>query len=130
MEAGTSLGDLLEQALDIRGITSAAVVGGDGRTIERASSDARVSSDESLITSGLALSAALTELLDGGATTQVVIAYERGPLLLTPLPKEGAQDFAGVFTLDAPILDDEAELSRVQHRLRELLPHIAKAVHS
>ncbi|MEM7736321.1 MAG: roadblock/LC7 domain-containing protein [Deinococcota bacterium] len=122
-----TLVDLLNQALQIRGITSAAVVSGEGFIVEGVSKDDMdLSFVGGLIASGLASSRVLAGLMGEGDVSQTMIEYENGPVLLTPL-KIGVQgagddDFVAVVTLDST-----QNLGRARFQLRKLLPQIAEA---
>jgi predicted regulator of Ras-like GTPase activity (Roadblock/LC7/MglB family) len=125
-----TLVELLNQALQIRGITSAAVVSGEGFIVEGVSKDDMdLSFVGGLIASGLASSRVLAGLMGEGEVSQTMIEYENGPVLLTPL-KIGAQgagddDFVAVVTLDST-----QNLGRARFQLRKLLPQIAEVAKS
>lgn len=120
-----SLVDLLNQALQIRGVTSAAVVSGEGFIVEGVSSnDMDLGFVGGLIASGLASSRVLASLLGEGEVSQTMIEYEDGPVLLTPLQADSGEDgYVAVITLDST-----NNLGRARFQLRKLLPEIAQAV--
>lgn len=120
-----SLVDLLNQALQIRGVTSAAVVSGEGFIVEGVSSnDMDLGFVGGLIASGLASSRVLASLLGEGEVSQTMIEYEDGPVLLTPLQAGNDEDgYVAVITLDST-----NNLGRARFQLRKLLPEIAQAV--
>lgn len=122
-----TLVSLLNQVLQIRGITSAAVVSGEGFIVEGVSKDDMdLSFVGGLIASGLASSRVLAGLMGEGEVTQTMIEYENGPVLLTPLQignqTGGEDDFVAVVTLD-----NAQNLGRARFQLRKLLPQIAEA---
>ncbi len=120
-----NLVELLKQVLGIKGVTSAAVVSGEGFIVEGVSSNEMdLGFVGGLIASGLASSQVLAGLLGEGHILQTMIEYENGPVLLTPLEPEGDRDgFVAVVTLDST-----QNLGRVRFQLRKLLPEIARAV--
>ncbi len=116
------LAELLQQVLEIRGVTSAAVVGGDGELLEKASQrQVDLAFVAGLLASSLASSQVLARLLGDGKITQIMLEYEQGPVLLTPLPTD--RDCLLVVTLDAV-----GNLGRARFQLRKLLPSIAEAL--
>lgn len=118
-----SLADLLNQVLAIRGVTSAAVVSGEGSIVEGVShGGTNLDFIAGLIASGLASSQVLAGILGEGEINQTMIEYENGPVLLTPLKRAG-DDYVAVVTLD-----QTSTLGRVRFQLRKLLPEIAEAV--
>ncbi len=118
------LSELLDQVLQIKGVTSAAVVSGEGFIVEgQTTDDTDLGFVGGLIASGLASSRALAGLLGEGDITQTMIEYEGGPVLLTPLQEGDDEGYVAVVTLDAT-----NNLGRARFQLRKLLPEIAKAV--
>jgi uncharacterized protein len=116
------LSALLNDALAIKGVTSAAVVSSDGLILEGASHDERnLGHVGGLITSALASSRALSGLLGDGELQQAMIEYENGPVLILPLSVRE----------DAPVmvatLQSSAVLGRARLQLRRLVPEVAKA---
>lgn len=121
--------ELLKQALEIKGVTSASVASTGGALIEGVSrEDMDLGFVGGLITSGLASSKVLSALLGEGEMNQTMIEYERGPVLLTPLGSGDADDAEGFVSVIT--LDNTASLGRARFQLRKLLPDIAKAVSS
>jgi uncharacterized protein len=117
------LADLLKQVLDIKGITSAAVVSGEGFIVEGASkNDKDLGFVGGVIASGLASSRVLGELLGEGDISQAMIEYEEGPVLLMPLTS-GEEGYVMV-----TMLDSINSLGRARFQLRKVLPEIAQAV--
>jgi len=120
-----SLVDLLNQVLDIKGVTSAAVVSGEGFIVEGVSNQGiDLGFLGGFIASGLASSQVLADLLGGGEVRQAMIEYEGGPVLLTPLETDEAQ-YVAVVTLDST-----NTLGRARFQLRKLLPEIAQVVNA
>jgi uncharacterized protein len=116
------LADLLKQVLDIKGITSAAVVSSEGFIVEGASNnDKDLGFVGGVIASGLASSRVLGELLGEGDISQAMIEYEEGPVLM-PLTS-GEEGYVMVTTLDSI-----NSLGRARFQLRKVLPEIAQAV--
>jgi uncharacterized protein len=119
-----SLPGLLNQVLDIKGITSAAVVNGEGFIVEGASrNDKDLSFVGGVIASGMASSRVLAGLLGEGEIQQTMIEYEDGPVLLIPLGSNDEDGFVMVATLDSI-----NTLGRARFQLRKLLPDIVAAV--
>jgi predicted regulator of Ras-like GTPase activity (Roadblock/LC7/MglB family) len=117
------LAELLNQLLEIRGVTSAAVVRGDGELLEQVSQrQVDITFVTGLLASSLASSRVLAGLLGDGEISQIMLEYEQGPVLLTPLPTAQAQGegYLLVVTLDAV-----GNLGRARFQLRKLLPNIA-----
>ncbi len=118
-----SLVDCLNRVLDIKGVTSAAVVSAEGFIVEGASrNDRDLSFVGGVIASGLASARVLAELLGEGEIQQTMIEYEDGPVLLMPLDKS-EDSYVMVTTLDSI-----ATLGRARFQLRKLLPEISQAV--
>lgn len=116
------LNSLLGQVLDIKGVTSAAVVNAEGFILEGTSEgDKDLSFVGGVIASGLASSHVLAELLGEGDISQTMIEYEDGPVLLIPLKTE--QEHVMVATLESI-----NTLGRARFQLRKLLPEITDAV--
>ena len=119
-----NLVDLLKGVLAIKGVTSAAVVSGEGFIVEGVSNDdTDLGFVGGLIASSLASGRALAGLLGEGEIAQTMIEYENGPVLLTPIAGAPGDDFVAVVTLEST-----GTLGRVRFQLRKLLPEIAKAV--
>jgi uncharacterized protein len=111
--------ELLREVLTIKGVTGAWVASAEGAIVEGLSQDGRdLGALSALITGGLASSKALADLFGEGEVTQVIIEYESGPVLLTPLKaKSGGGGFVGVVTLEPT-----ARLERARFELQKLLP--------
>ena len=122
-----SLPELLEQALAIRGVTSAAIVGRDGQLVEGASSSGQdLSFISGLITMGMASSRVLAELLGEGDITQTMIEFDQGPVLITPL----GQAPIGEGHVAVVTLKSSQDVGRARFGLRKLLPQMAEATAS
>ena len=120
-----NLSELLVQVLEIRGVTSAAVVSEEGLVIEGASRDDRdLGFVGNIIASGLASSRVLSELLGEGEISQTMIEYQDGPVLLMPI-NSNQEAHVMVVTLDSL-----TTLGRARFKLRKLLPEVAQAVHA
>ncbi|MBS3933242.1 MAG: roadblock/LC7 domain-containing protein [Truepera sp.] len=119
------LAELLNQLLEIRGVTSAAVVRGDGELLKQVSPHRDIAFVTGLLASSLASSRVLAGLLGDGEISQIMLEYEEGPVLLTPLPTDQTQDegYLLVVTLDAV-----GNLGRARFQLRKLLPNIVAAL--
>lgn len=119
--------DLLNQAKQIKGVTSAAVVNDEGLIVEGvASSEMDLGFVGGLIASGLASSQVMANLMGEGEIQQTMIEYESGPVLLTPLQTENDRTdnkYAAVITLDSI-----NNLGRARFQLRKLLPQMAEVV--
>lgn len=121
-----NLSELLEQVLQMKGVTSAAVVSSEGLMVEAVSQeDMDLEFVSGLIASGMASSRVLASLMGEEDVTQTMIEYEQGPVLLTPIqPAEGgAEEYVAVVTLDSA-----QNLGRTRFQLRKLLPKIAAAL--
>ncbi len=119
-----SLAESLNRALQLKGVTSAAVMDGAGQLIASVSeSGMDVNFVGGLIASSLAVSHVLAELLGEGDITQTMIEYERGPLLLAPLHLRADMGYTAILTLQS-----SQSLGRVRWQLRKLLPEIARAL--
>lgn len=117
-----SLPELLEQVIAIKGIESSAVVSSSGELLEGASRDGEdVKLIGELITSGLASSRVLAQLLGDGEVSQTMIEYENGPVLIMPLGDE-----------DDPVmvarLSSTSDLGRARFQLRKYVGDIAATV--
>lgn len=118
-----NLAELLAQVLEIRGVTSAAVVSEEGLVIEGTSKDNRdLGFVGNVIASALASSRVLADFLGEGNIRQAMIEFEEGPVLLMPLGSE-EMPYVMVATLDSL-----ATLGRARFKLRKLLPDVAQAV--
>lgn len=116
------LNSLLNQVIDIKGITSAAVVNGEGFVLEGVSQGEKdLGFVGEVIASGLASSRVLAELLGEGDISQAMIEYEDGPLLLIPLSSKNEHVMVAT-------LDSINTLGRARFQLRKLLPEITDAV--
>ncbi len=124
------LGALLEEMLALRGATAAAVVGADGEALASRGLDrALLERAVGVITSALATGRALGELLaddqddedqsDDGPR-QLMLMFEEGPILLTPLP--------GTERVMVLALESERDLGRARLALRGNLRRLAQAV--
>lgn len=116
------LPELLEQVITVKGVESTAVVASSGELLEGApqgGADTAVLGE--LITSGLASSRVLAELLGDGEVVQTMIEYEDGPVLVMPLGAE-----------DAPVmvvrLGSASALGRARFQLRKFVAEIAEAL--
>lgn len=118
-----TLKETLESLLSTRGVRRAAVASGEGFIVEGVGDD---EGDREfvagLIASGLASSRALADLFGDGDLIQATIEYERGPVLLTPLPGDAGDHVVVV------VIDDIGSLGRVRLALRRMLGDIAAAV--
>lgn len=118
-----TLRERLEQILATRGVRTVAVASSDGFLIDAVGggpSDTEFVAG--MIASSLASGRALAELFGDGTVTQATIEYERGPVVLLPLP-EGADGHVLV-----AVLEDTAALGRVRLALRRALPELAREV--
>jgi predicted regulator of Ras-like GTPase activity (Roadblock/LC7/MglB family) len=123
-----NLVDILNQVLEIKGVTSAAVVSGEGFIVEGVTSrEVDLGFVGGLIASSLASSQVLAGLLGEGEVNQMMIEYENGPVLFTPLKTDTPDDgsFVAVVTLDST-----NTLGRARFQLRKLLPEIGRAINA
>lgn len=118
-----SLTERLSDLLAIRGVESAAVASLDGFVLEalgNASGDADALAGR--VAGALASSRAVAELFDEGELRQATIEFEKGPVLLVPLPDPAADHVAVV------VLDELASLGRVRLALRRMRQDLADGV--
>lgn len=119
-----NLAELLNEALTIKGVTSAAVVAQDGKLVEGASNSGQdLNFVGGLITSGMASSRVLAELLGEGEITQTMIEFDEGPVLITPLGNSADGGYVAVVTMGSV-----SDMGRARFGLRKLLPQLAEAV--
>ncbi len=120
-----NLSSILDQALNIKGVISAAVVSGEGFIVEEASnSDQDLGFVGGIIASGLASSNVLAELLGAGNISQMMIEYEEGPVLMIPLETKD-EDYVVLTTIDSI-----SNLGRARFQLRKLLPDIVETINA
>lgn len=118
-----TLRETLARLLATRGVRSAAVASGEGLVVESVGGgDEDRDFVAGLIASGLASSRALADLFGDGDLLQATIEYERGPVLLTPLPGEAGDHVVVV------VMTDLDSLGRVRLALRRMLDEVAAAV--
>lgn len=120
-----NLSELLVQVLEIKGVTSAAVVSEEGLVLEGVSQDGQdLGFVGNIIASSLSSSRVLADLLGEGSVSQAMIEYQQGPVLMMPI-HGGSDSHIMVVTLDSL-----ATLGRARFKLRKLLPDVAQAVHA
>jgi predicted regulator of Ras-like GTPase activity (Roadblock/LC7/MglB family) len=118
-----SLATRLDELLAVRGVRSAAVASLDGFVLGAAGPDTgEGDAIAGLVAGALASSRALAELFGDGELRQATIEYERGPVLLAPLPAP-AEDHVAVL-----VLDDLAALGRARLALGRVRDALAGAV--
>ena len=119
-----NLPDLLRQVLDIKGVTSAAVVNDEGFVVESLTEgDKDLGFVGNVIAGCLSSTRMLADLLGDGEVTQTMVEYEDGPVLLVPLSAsspESSKTHVMVTTLDSI-----NTLGRARFQLRKLLPDIS-----
>lgn len=126
-----SLDAELQALLDVRGVTSACVVGSDGVLIGGAEgADGDLMRVADLVPSALGSSRVLAGLLGDGEVSQALVEFDRAPVLLIPLTTDADAKAAGaagghvaVLTLSAV-----ADLGRVRFRLKTMLPRLVAAL--
>jgi predicted regulator of Ras-like GTPase activity (Roadblock/LC7/MglB family) len=118
-----SLSERLNDLLSVRGVRSASVASLDGFVLEAVGPDAgEGEAIAGLVAGALASSRALAELFGDGELRQATIEYERGPVLLAPLPAPAGEHVAVL------VLDDLAALGRARLALRRVRDALAQAV--
>ena len=129
---------LLDELLGVRGTVAAAVVTSDGEMVtSRAHDELRLDRTVSTITSALAAGQALGELLpseaeseagavgntvptsDSGASSSVMLIFDEGPILLTPL--------ANPQRVVVLALEAERDVGRARLALRGLMTRLSDA---
>jgi len=118
------LKSILDEIIRINGVTSVALVGGDGFVIESVSAEGTTADLDFLggvASSSRASSEALAEFFGKGPVSQVMIDFEEGPVLLTPLSQDG--DKYDVLAT----LDSTQNLGRVRFQLKKYLPRLLEA---
>lgn len=126
-----NLPDLLKQVLDIKGVTSAAVVNDEGLVVESATKGNKdLGFVGNVIAGSLTSTRMLADLLGDGEVNQTMIEYEDGPVLLVPLKKrvDNRQMPVGKEHVIVTTLDSINTLGRVRFQLRKLIPDISHAV--
>jgi uncharacterized protein len=116
---------VLEEVLQIKGITSVAVISDEGFVIESAVSEGTVIDLDFLggvASSSLAAGQALSEFFGKGEVNQTMIEYTEGPVLLTPL-RDGDTAVSLLATLDST-----QNLGRVRFQLKRHFPKVIEAV--
>ncbi len=113
---------ILTEIVQIKGLTSVALVGDDGFVIESATGpDTEIDLDflGGVAASSLVAGQSLAEFFGKGDVSQVMIEFEEGPVLLAPLgPGEGSI---------LATLDSSQNLGRVRFQLKKYLPQVAEA---
>lgn len=114
-----SRSEVLDELMELRGVTSAAFVSSDGELLEsRAEGEHSLASVEAMLSSNLASSRVLAELLGAEVATQTMLEFGSGALLLTRLAE----------TPEAPVnvvaLTSVQDVGRVRFGLRRLLPQL------
>lgn len=118
-----SLPDRLADLVAIRGVRSAAIASLDGFLLDAAGTNADDAEElAGRVAGALASSRAVSELFGDGELRQATIEFERGPVLLVPLPDPAADHVAVV------VLDDFASLGRARLALRRMRQDLAEAV--
>lgn len=112
--------EVLNEVLELEGVTSAAFVGAGGEVLESlARGGCELATLQDALTGYFASSRVLAELLGASAATQTVLGFEGGAALLTTL------------ATDAPVsvvtLSSADELGRVRFCLRRLLPQLSES---
>ena len=121
-----SLDTELQALLDVRGVTSACVVGSDGVLIGGAEgADGDLMRVAELVPSALGSSRVLAGLLGDGEVTQALVEFDRAPVLLVPLSPEGSANGGHVAVLTLATVGD---LGRVRFRLKNMLPRLLAAL--
>ena len=120
-----TLADRLEDLVAVRGVRSAAVTSLDGFVVDAAGAEPSEADDVAgRVAGALAASRALAELFGDGDLEQATIEFERGPVLLVPLPDPASDHVAVV------VLDDLAAVGRARLALRRTRQELADAVTS
>lgn len=110
-------GTFLTSLLGLKGVEAAALVTPDGDTVlGKSRSGGGATFPRGLITSVLASANALSGLLGGEEFGECLLEFERGPVIVAPLPEQAAPGYVAVLALGA-----EAVPGRVRHQLRGIL---------
>lgn len=127
-----ALNQILKEVVQIKGVSSVAVVDSQGGVIESVSDLGHdFSTISSLVIEGIHSSRKLAGMLEEGELQQTVLEYEQGPVVLSPLKNRNAIDSS---LQDSPIavvvLDSSNSLGRARLKLGKLLPQIAEMVNN
>lgn len=125
-----ALNQILKQVMQIKGVSSVAVVDSQGGVIESVSEVGHdFSTVSSLVAEGIHSSRTLAGMLEEGELQQTILEYEQGPVVLSPLKSRNTSDDS---QHDSPIavvvLDSSNSLGRARLKLGKLLPQIAEMV--
>ncbi len=123
-----ALDQILSEVMQIKGVSSVAVVDSNGSVIDSVSKAGHDFSNVSaLVTEGIHSSRTLAGMLEEGELQQTVLEYEQGPVVLSPLvgiTSDAHQDSP----IAVVVLDSSNSLGRARLKLSKLLPQIAEMV--
>ena len=108
---------LLDRLQGVSGVEAAALVDAEGETVRAVGVPGRIW--PGLVTSVLASAKALSGLLGGERFEESLIQYERGPVIVTPLPGAAGPGYVAVLALAA-----DAKPGRVRHQLRGIVERL------
>lgn len=121
-----ALNQILNEVMQIKGVSSVAVVDSQGTVIESVSETGQdFSNISSLVIEGIHSSRTLAGMLEEGELQQTVLEYEQGPVVLSPLINNSSQQDSPIAVV---VLDSSNSLGRARLKLGKLLPQIAEMV--
>jgi len=122
-----ALDQILSEVIQIKGVSSVAVISGSGSVIESVS---KVGYDfntvSNLVIEGIQSSRTLAGMLEEGELKQTVLEYEQGPIVLSPL--NNVSNVKQNSPIAVVVLDSSNSLGRARLKLSKLLPQIAEMV--
>jgi len=122
-----ALNQILNEVVQIKGVSSVAVVDNNGGVIDSVSEAgydfAKVGP---LVMEGIHSSRTLAGMLEEGELQQTVLEFEQGPVVLSPLNK-GQNNYQSS-PVAVVVLDSSNSLGRARLKLAKLLPQIAEMV--
>jgi predicted regulator of Ras-like GTPase activity (Roadblock/LC7/MglB family) len=111
---------LLEDFLKVEGVSAAVVVGRDGFVIESAvSGKVDIEALGAMASTGLGTSEAMGGSLGQGALQQVLVEFEKGPIILSPLSAD---------ELIAIVADNVSNVGRIRYEIKKNRERIIAAL--
>ncbi len=102
---------ILDEFLNLEGVSAAVVVGRDGFVIESAMSGKMdIDALGAMASTGIGTSEAMGKELGKGELTQMLVELDRGPIIVSPLSKE---------ELIAIVAENSSNLGRIRYELKK-----------